>query len=329
MNTSTLPLVSVVVPCLNRAHYLKPTIDSVFGQDYGNVECIVVDGGSTDGTLDILKSYGDRITWISEPDEGHADAINKGWRMSRGDILTWLNADDLLVVPDAIGNVVKWFERDPAADVVYGDFAGLSPEGDVTSGVIRPREWSLEYAVRYCVPIIMQPASFMRRSILETVGWLDMAFQNGKDHELWLRIGLAGTISYIPAHIAYVRRDEGITTTADMGDAKIRMTEKFFGNPGLPAPFDSVGFRKRAMSNAWLTAGVCDWRSTKNPLKTASRIGKAVAIDPRNTLYIMKSFAAFVVFYFLPLSWQEKLRENLWFGVQGISGGRRDDTASS
>ena len=77
------PLVSVVIPCLNRAHYLKETIESVLKQDYYPIECIVVDGGSTDGTVEILRQYGKTITWVSEPDNGHADAINKGWWMSK------------------------------------------------------------------------------------------------------------------------------------------------------------------------------------------------------------------------------------------------------
>ena len=79
MSNSNNPLVSIVIPCLNRAHYLIPTIESILQQDYAYIECIVVDGGSNDGSIGILKSYGERIKWISEPDNGHADAINKGW----------------------------------------------------------------------------------------------------------------------------------------------------------------------------------------------------------------------------------------------------------
>jgi len=95
MSENDNPLVSVVIPSLNRAEFLEATIESVLNQDYPHIECIVVDGGSRDGSLKILESYGERIKWISEPDEGHANAINKGWKMSKGDILSWLNVDDV------------------------------------------------------------------------------------------------------------------------------------------------------------------------------------------------------------------------------------------
>src|SRR5689334_23085686 len=85
------PLVTIVVPCRNREQYIGSTIDSILGQDYSNIECIVVDAASTDGTIDVIKSYGDRVRWISRPDRGAFDAINEGWKMGKGEILAWLN----------------------------------------------------------------------------------------------------------------------------------------------------------------------------------------------------------------------------------------------
>lgn len=282
---SNEPLVSVVVPCLNRAHWLVPTLDSILQQDYPHIECIVVDGGSTDGTLEILKSYGNRIKWISEPDNGHADAINKGWKMSRGEILAWLNADDCYVVPGTVQSAVEFFKMHPEADVVYGDYVLISEDGKVVSDVITHRHWDLVHAVRYCSHIITQPASFMRRSILEKVNWLDPEFRNAKDHELWLRIGRVGTIRYLPVQLAYARSIPGLTQAADMGESIVRLTEKFFKTPGLPPPFNSARFRRRAMSNARLRAGEYAWRG-KHPKIFLKYLVKAVVADPLNGTYI-------------------------------------------
>src|SRR5256714_7335185 len=207
---SELPKVSVVIPCFNRADLLKPTIESVLQQDYPNVECIVVDAASKDGTVEILESYGDRIKWVSEPDEGHADAINKGWRMSSGEILAWLNADDVWDVPRGVSRSVDYLRAHPDVDVVYGDCGQIDMEGNRV-GMAYLKEWDLEYAVENCDHCIPQPASFIRRSILERVGWLDTSFYQKKDHELWLRIGTVGTIAYLPALLAHARNQEGLS----------------------------------------------------------------------------------------------------------------------
>lgn len=276
------PLVSVVIPCLNRARYLAPTLESVLGQDYAPVECIVIDGGSTDGTVETLRRYGRRIKWVSEPDKGHADAINKGWRMSGGEILAWLNADDLYAVPDAVGKAVAYLQGNPRVDVVYGDYSEIGENGEVTRGPIKPPEWNLERAVKYCHYTIPQAASFMRRSILEKVGWLDAGFGNGKDHDLWLRIGMAGTIRYAPIRLAFVRDCPGLSQRSDMGEAKVRVTQKFFRRPDLPPPFDSPRFRRRAMSNSFLVGGVYAWRGARRFKPAFRYLLRAFAADPLN-----------------------------------------------
>ena len=141
--------VSVVIPCLNRAHFLVPTIESILEQDYPHIECIVMDGGSTDGSVEIFKSYGDRIKWRSEPDDGHADAVNRGWLMSKGEILTWLNADDVWIVPDAVSQAVAYLQENPEVDVVYGNCGSIDVDGNLV-GMSYLHEWGLEYAVEYC-----------------------------------------------------------------------------------------------------------------------------------------------------------------------------------
>jgi len=304
-------LVSVVVPCLNRAHYLIPTIESILKQDYQRIECIVVDGGSNDGTVEILRQYGNRIKWVSERDKGHSDAINKGWRMSEGEILSWLNADDLYVVPHAIGKAVAYLQKNPDVDVLYGDYSEISEDGEVIRSMIRPRKWDLASAVRSCHYTVPQATSFMRRPILEKVGWLDAEFGNGKDHDLWLRIGMVGTIRYAPFHIAYVRNCRGLSQRLDMGEAKVRVTKKFFQQSGLPAPFNSARFKRRALSNSFLVGSVYTWRGTKQLKPTFQYLKRAFTLDPLNCPFILAELTGRFsrsIFALLPSQWRKNIK---------------------
>jgi len=283
------PLVSVVIPCLNRAQFLGPTIQSILQQDYPHIECIVIDGGSTDGTIEILKSYGDRIKWISEPDKGHADAINKGWKMSEGEILAWLNADDCYVVPDAVTKAVAYLRENPDVDIVYGDYALIDEKGKMTSDVLCPRSWDLAHAVKYCDWTIPQPSAFMRRSILEKVNWLDASFTQKKDHELWLRVGLVGTIRYTPILFAYVRVCPGISQKGDeVAPACVRLTTKFFSIPDLPEPFRNPWFQRRALSNAYLVGALYAYPRSNGGYRwlAAKYLCKACIMDPSNVPFI-------------------------------------------
>jgi glycosyltransferase involved in cell wall biosynthesis len=292
---SEQPLISVVIPCLNRAQFLVPTIESVLQQDYPNIECIVVDGGSTDDTVEILKGYGDRIRWISEPDEGHADAINKGWYMSKGEILAWLNADDMWVVPHAASQAVAYLQAHPEVDVVYGDCEAIDIEGNFLAMSYR-REWDLEHAVEYCDYCIPQPTSFIHRRVLEKVGWLDTSFISKKDHELWLRIGLVGTIRYIPVLLARERIGPGYL--AQRGDitaaACVALTKKFFT---LPNVSESLRAKKqRALSNSYLEGMKWAFECGRYWQVIFSHALRAALVDPtnaRNAFDRLKYYLAF------------------------------------
>jgi len=243
------PLVSVVVPCLNRIRFIVPTIESVLQQDYPRIECTVVDGGSTDGTLEILRQYDGRLRWLSEPDGGPPNAINKGWRMCSGEILAWLNADDLWAL-GAVRKVVDYFNEHPEADVVYGDCNIIDQKGEYIK-TISVRDWNLRYAAEHCDHILFQPAAFMRRSILERVGWLYP--QLCHDHDLWLRIGLlGGTFQHIPAILASARKHpENLGFRSELViPLKLDLTKRFFSQPNLPESFSEI--RARALSNAYL-----------------------------------------------------------------------------
>ncbi len=123
-----LPLVSIVTPSLNQGQFIRETIETILSQDYDNLEYLVMDGGSTDETLEILRSYGTRLQWVSEPDAGQSQAVNKGWRRARGEILGWVNADDLLS-PGAVRRAVEALAADSALGGVYGDCTYIDGSG--------------------------------------------------------------------------------------------------------------------------------------------------------------------------------------------------------
>lgn len=274
--------VSVVVPCKNDARYLAANLESILSQDYPQLECIVVDGGSTDETPDLLERYGDRIQWVSEPDRGAFDAraVNRGWQLARGEIVAWLNADDLWQ-PGAVRAVVDAFKTHPDVDVVYGT-AGIIDETGQVHGDLVPRTWDLEYALRHCDGIIFQPAAFIRRSMLEQVGWLYPV--SCHDHDLWLRIARAGgTFLRVPDRLAMDRvRADDPARAADIAiPGKIGLTKRFFADPGLPLHLQEL--RRPAMSGAYRRA--LDYLRANRPVHWARGVGlasMAVATDPRS-----------------------------------------------
>lgn len=281
----TLPRISVVVPCLNRAHYLRETLDSILTQDYPDIECIVVDAGSTDGTLDLLRSYGDRIRWISEPDNGAFDAINKGWKMSSGEVLAWLNADDRWE-PGAARIAGEFFAAHPEVGVLYGDCGGVDPAGNLLE-VYPARDWDLEGAVLVCDHIINQAAAFMRREAVEEVGWLYPAWCH--DHDLWLRMGAAGAVFQpLRAHLASARiQDANLgNVPAVVIPAKVGLTRRFFELPGLPLNLRRI--RRRAISNAYVR-GFDYLRPTVREHWTWGWhcLREAVSADPLNTPHVI------------------------------------------
>lgn len=180
-----LPKISIVTPSYNQGQFLEETIQSVLEQNYPNLEYIIIDGGSSDNSVDVIKKYESHLTyWVSEKDNGQTHAINKGLRRATGEILTWLNSDDLLL-PCAVSMVADFFERYPDAGFVYGDCHVINENGTlfyVSKAV--PFERNLLFYGR-C--LISQPASFFRRNVLDRIGYLDESFDFAMDIELWIR----------------------------------------------------------------------------------------------------------------------------------------------
>lgn len=196
--------ISIITPSLNQGRYLRECLASVRTAaaqvSARDVEHLVIDGGSTDGTLDVLRATPD-VRWISEPDGGQSQAINKGLAMASGDILAYLCADDLYE-PSALARVLGAFASDESADVVYADFFFL--EGD--SGRKR-RKSAVKFSpdkLRDCNPL-GQPAVWWRRRVYEEFGGFDESLHYCMDHEYWLRLGPRVRWRYIPEPLAVSR----------------------------------------------------------------------------------------------------------------------------
>lgn len=207
-----LPLVTVVTPSLNQARFLERTIDSVLSQDFPRLEYIVVDGGSTDGSQDIIRKYSNRLVWwVSEPDAGQTDAINKGFAHARGDILAWLNSDDTWV-PEAVSSVADAFAQQPDCGLIYGG-ANYIDEEDRIIGRF-PASQTDYRLLRQGYVHIPQQAAFFRADLWRALGPLDPSLYFAMDYDLWVRIAMHAPVKYIPRVWANFRLHETAKTIA-------------------------------------------------------------------------------------------------------------------
>jgi glycosyltransferase involved in cell wall biosynthesis len=184
MTASPMPLVSVLTPSLNQARWLADNLRSVSCQTYPNIEHIVMDGGSTDGSVDILRAAGETVTWRSEPDAGQADAVNKAFRESRGEIIGWINSDDAYFDCTVVADVVAYFAAHPDIDVVFGHAAQIAEDGTIIWMIWVPPFFRPLLRI---VNFIGQPVAFIRRSVLSEP-MLDDSYDFAMDYELWLRL---------------------------------------------------------------------------------------------------------------------------------------------
>ena len=195
------PLVSVVTPVRNGERFIEQTIRSVLSQNYPHLEYIVADGGSTDRTSEILACFRDRITIVRGPDAGQADALNRGFALARGDILGWLNADDMYA-PGAVACAVEALDKHQAADVVYGAADHIDNEGRVIDAYpVEP--FDAASLARRC--IICQPAAFVRRTAMAAAGGLDARLHYALDYDLWIRLSRTRQFVKIDELLAHSR----------------------------------------------------------------------------------------------------------------------------
>jgi glycosyltransferase involved in cell wall biosynthesis len=276
-----LPRVTLITPSYNSGEYLAAAIESVLGQDYPNIDYLVMDGGSTDGTVDLLKTYGPRVRWVSEKDAGQSDAIARGFEQTAGTILGWLNADDELK-PGAIRAIVDTFLANPEAALIYGNADFIAGDGQNIGNCTVVEPYSFHRLVFYG-DYIIQPAAFFSRQAYEDVGGLDKSLNWAMDWDLWIRLARRYDVVYLEELLASYRWLGSNKTAAGGFDRlqEIETVARRYGCKGLPAYFRleqarlfAIEARQRlkhqqvaGMLNSLLksaTAIFTSWRATKS-----------------------------------------------------------------
>ena len=233
------PLVTIVTPSLNQVEFIESTLRSVVTQSCQTLEYIIIDGGSTDGSLAVIKNYAEKyptiIKWLSEKDKGQGDAIAKGFSMANGNILAWINSDDLYE-PGAISTVVDYFTSHPDIGMIYGDAWIIDHRGQKLKKYAFTRDFDL-WSLVHMWDSIVQPAVFFRRSVFEEVGGLDPTLNWCMDWDLWIRMAKVTKVAYLPHCLACSReyRDTKTHTGGTLRLAEIRhLMMKYSGNLYFP-----------------------------------------------------------------------------------------------
>ncbi|MBW8010237.1 MAG: glycosyltransferase [Chloroflexi bacterium] len=276
-----LPLVSIVTPSFQQAEFLERTIKSVLSQDYPNIEYMVVDGGSTDGSVEIIKKYADKLAWwVSEKDDGQSDAINKGLSRAQGEFVAWLNSDDVYL-PGAIRHAASVLKDNPEVGLVYSKLHSIDQNGKVFN-TISYEQYSLEDLLSF--RIIGQATVFMRRSVMKKAGKIDQSYNYLLDHHLWVRMARLAEIKYEPVVWAAARHHpmaKNVAQAAEFGREAFRILDWASSEPKMAEIIKRDPKRVRAgayrLDARYLLDGGQAWEALK-------AYGKVFLIQPRFAL---------------------------------------------
>ena len=272
------PRVSIVTPSYNQGQFIEETIRSVLLQGYPDLEYIIIDGGSTDGSVDIIRKYEPWLAyWVSEPDKGQADAINKGWRIAKGEIVGWLNSDDMYA-PGAAWIAIDFLEKHRDVVLIYGDCNIIDEQGQL---ILTKRSREFNLAKEICSPsLIPQPTAFFRRIVFEQVGLLDADLHYAMDYDFWTRISLKFQICHIPRVIANFRKHIGSKSVSQMEKfwpEVLMILERTFASPNTSASLKRL--KDRAYSNVYLAMGK-EHYSNGHMAKARRALIQSIRYDP-------------------------------------------------
>ena len=245
--------VSVITPSYNQGKYIEQTIRSVLNQTYGNIEYLVIDGGSTDNSIDIIKKYEGKIAyWINEPDNGQADAVNKGLKRAIGDLVCWVNSDDILY-PDYVANRVRQFKENPNVDMIYGDIE-QGPEPS-KKRLRKGKQTSIKNMLKYAECPIPQQSAMWRREVVKKLGYLVPQWHVVLDREYFIRIAAHGLIKYVPGAVAFFRNHEqskSIVSKLRWAEELPKYYEMVFNDNIYHLPSNLLSYKGKCLSQVYL-----------------------------------------------------------------------------
>ena len=276
-----LPTVSIVTPSYNQAVFLEETMLSVLNQDYANIEYLVIDGGSSDGSVDIIRKYADKLAlWVSARDRGQAHALQKGFARASGEILAFLNSDDVYL-PRAVETAVEALRADPELMMVHGDSVYIDAFGQEMGRKVGVGGNFLDHYLRQFNPI-SQPSAFLRKIAYEEIGGINPTLQFTMDYDLWCRIGLRGMrIRHLPATLSMFRiHGQSKTKSTIVAFAKERwwLLEQYLGDPVLGPIL--APHRRRLYGMAHLWSANAHWMSGEKR-EAYARFGQMLQIEPK------------------------------------------------